>query len=107
MHEVLAPDFYPLEVAHAITKAERRKVIQPPLGTRRLTACCATRPILHPSLPLLPRAFQISSQARHGLYDCLYVALAEREGCELVTADRKLISNLQARYPFIRDLATL
>ena len=107
MHEVLAPDFYPLEVAHAITKAERRNVIQPPLGTRRLNGILRHPPILHPSLPLLPRAFQISSQARHGLYDCLYVALAEREGCELVTADRKLISNLQARYPFIRDLATL
>src|SRR5437764_5957293 len=29
----------------------------------------------------------ISSQLRQSVYDCLYVALAERESCELVTAD--------------------
>ena len=29
------------------------------------------------------------------MYDCLYVALAEREGCELVTADVRLINSLQ------------
>ncbi len=26
-HEILAPDIYPMEVAHALTKAERREVI--------------------------------------------------------------------------------
>jgi predicted nucleic acid-binding protein len=29
-----------------------------------------------------------------GVYDCLYVALAEREKCDLVTADEKLVRNL-------------
>jgi len=33
------------------------------------------------------------------------VALAEREGCELVTSDMRLINGLNL--PFIRDLATL
>jgi predicted nucleic acid-binding protein len=107
MPEVLAPDIDPVEIAHALSRAERRGIISPPLGTRRLRAVLRHPPALHPYLPLLPRVFAISSAARHGVYDCLYVALAEREGCELVTADRKLISNLQARYPFIRDLATL
>jgi predicted nucleic acid-binding protein len=37
MHEILAPDIYPVEVAHAITRAERRGVILPPIGTRRST----------------------------------------------------------------------
>ncbi len=45
---------------------------------------------------------QISSAARIGVYDCLYVALAEREKCELVTADDKLIKNLQPSFPFRR-----
>jgi predicted nucleic acid-binding protein len=27
---------------------------------------------------------------RIGVYDCLHVALAEREGCDLVTADDRL-----------------
>jgi predicted nucleic acid-binding protein len=39
------------------------------------------------------------------VYDCLYLALAEREGCELVTADDKLVKSLQARFRFILPLA--
>ena len=62
---------------------------------------------MHPYEPLLARAVDISSQTRTGLYDCLYVALAEREGCELVTDDQKLIVNLKPHFPFIVPLASL
>jgi predicted nucleic acid-binding protein len=62
---------------------------------------------MYPYEPLLDRAVDISSQTRCGLYDCLYVALAEREGCELVTADDKLIKNLRPHFPFILSLASL
>jgi predicted nucleic acid-binding protein len=41
------------------------------------------------------------------VYDCLYVALAEREGCELLTADGKLINDLQLTFAFITSLAAL
>jgi predicted nucleic acid-binding protein len=51
--------------------------------------------------------FDISIQTRHNFYDCLYVALAERERCELLTADAKLVTNLQPTFPFITSLATL
>jgi hypothetical protein len=57
-----------------------------------------------PSLTLLPRAFEISSHARIGVYDCLYVELAEREGCELVTADTRLMNSLMPFHAFIRSL---
>ncbi len=107
VHEILAPDIYAVEVGHALTKAERRGVIQPPLGVRRLQSVLRYPPVLHAYLPLLPRAFEISSAARHGIYDCLYVALAERERCELLTADQKLINNLEPSYPFITSLASL
>jgi predicted nucleic acid-binding protein len=39
-------------------------------------------------------------------YDCLYVALAEREGCPLITADDRLVRSLQPTYPFITSLAS-
>lgn len=66
-----------------------------------------TSPNLIPSLPLLLRATDISSTSRVGAYDCLYVALAEREGCELVTAETRLLANLKPTFPFIIDLASL
>lgn len=37
---------------------------------------------------------------RVGAYDGLYVAIAEQEGCELVTADSKLIHSLPG-FPII------
>jgi predicted nucleic acid-binding protein len=66
-----------------------------------------TPPRLTPSVPLTARAIDISSKMRVGVYDCLYVALAERELCELVTADDKLVNNLQTNFPFLIALASL
>lgn len=60
-----------------------------------------------PDLPLLTRATAISSSTFQGVYDCLYVALAEREGCSLLTADAKLVSKLSAQFPFIVPLSSL
>ena len=81
VHELLAPDTFPVEIAHALTRAERRKIIRPPQGMKRFTAIMRARPLLHDYLSLLPRAFSISSDFRVGVYDSLYVALAELEGC--------------------------
>jgi predicted nucleic acid-binding protein len=75
----------------------------------RLIDVLHVNPILFHSTALLPRAATIIRRAtvRIGIYDCLYVALAEREGCEMVTSDKKLIRALGAVYPFNVDLATL
>src|SRR2546421_6347536 len=107
LHELIAPAHFPVEIASALTKAERQKLI--PAGDARplIPDVLATPPALHAIDPLFYRAVDISSQTRSGFYDCLYVALAEREGCELVTADDKLIKNLQPHFPFIIPLASL
>ncbi len=107
VHELLSPDVFAVEIAHAITRAERQGRISPAEGARLLTDMLNRLPAMHASLPLLPRAYHISSDARRGAYDCLYVALAEREGCELITSDDKLIRKLQPRFPFILPLASL
>jgi predicted nucleic acid-binding protein len=107
VHELIAPDIFPVEVAHALARAERRKIIVPPQGTAFLTDVLSTPPQLHPYLPLLPRAFTVASRMRVGAYDCLYLALAEQEGCELITADDKMVRNLQAAFPFIVAWASL
>ena len=107
VHQLLAPDVFLAEVGHSLTRLERRGLIQPPDGARRFSDVLAALPAIIPSVPISTRAFEISSQSRHGFYDCLYVALAERAGCELLTADQKLINNLQAAFPFITSLSSL
>jgi predicted nucleic acid-binding protein len=107
VHELIAPSVFSGEIASALTKGERQKLI--PVGDARplLGSVMRTPPVMLPYEPLLDRAVDISSQTRSGLYDCLYVALAEREGCELVTDDQKLIANLKVQFPFIIPLASL
>lgn len=105
--ELIAPDILPVEVAHAITRAERQKRVTPSQGALALADVINTLPPLFPCLGFVARAYEISSQMRVGVYDCLYVALAEREACELVTADDKLVKNLQPQFPFIVSLSSL
>jgi predicted nucleic acid-binding protein len=106
-HELLAPDVFAVEVAHALSRAERRGLIQPPAGFQHLSDLLAYLPALHTALTLLPRAYEISSNMRIGVYDCLYVALAEREGCALLTADDRLARALGQSHPFIVLLDSL
>ena len=107
LHELIAPDVILVEAAHALTRAQRQGRVTPAEVNLFMDDLLTTLPQLHAYPPLLARAIEISLQARHGVYDCLYVALAEREACELLTADGKLISQLQPTFPFITSLESL
>jgi predicted nucleic acid-binding protein len=105
IHELIAPDSFSLEIAHALTKAERRGMIRDAGGL--WIDVMTTAPQFFPSHPLMPRAIQIASRARIGVCDCLYVALAEREGCDWLIADSRLVNSLRPTYSFIASLASL
>jgi predicted nucleic acid-binding protein len=105
VHELISPDVFPVEVAHGLAKAERRGVVPPGDADRLLTNVLSTPPQLRHYLPLLKRALDIASAARIGVYDCHYVALAEREACEFITADGRLVRALQPTFPFIMSLS--
>ena len=107
VHELLAPDIFNVELAHALTRAERQGRIA--VGeARQLYLDVLTRPPkFFPFQSLLLRAIDISSKMRVGVYDCVYVALAEQEGCELVTGDDKMVYALQKDFPFIVSLASM
>jgi predicted nucleic acid-binding protein len=107
LHELLSPDFFPGEVGHALTRAERQGRITIGEALRLWSDVMTTAPRLIASLPLTQRAIAISSQMRIGVFDCVYVVLAERENCELVTADARLINNLQPHFPFVKDVASM
>jgi predicted nucleic acid-binding protein len=106
IHELLSPDVLPIEIAHALTRAERQGRITVSQSAVLLADVLSTAPKLFSYLPLLRRAVEISSRLRVGVYDCLYVALAEQEGGELLTADARLAS-LKTTFPFITELSSL
>ncbi len=96
LHEFLAPDVFPIEVAHALTRAERQDRISTANGFDLWTEVMLDCPQLSSSTDLVPNAYLISSAMRLGVYDCLYIALSERESCLVVTADQRLVSRFPA-----------
>lgn len=107
IHELLAPTVFIDEVAAALTKAERQKDISVGEAASLYAKVLNNPPVLIAHAPLIARAIDISSRTRSGYYDCLYLALAEQEGCSLITADQKSINNLAPHFQFIVPLATL
>src|SRR6516165_743641 len=91
-HDLRAPDLFPTEIANALIVAERRRRILPGQGTVFFADLLTTLPTIYPSLPdLSARALDIASNSTASVYDSLYIALAERETCELVTGDDKVV----------------
>lgn len=47
-----------------------------------------------PEGPVIPRALEMALALGHAIYDCVYLALAEREGDRLITADEKFAAKV-------------
>lgn len=107
VHELLAPDIFPAEIANALLVAERRNRVAAGQFAPLLADVLTTCPVLHPTRPLLARVCVLAAAVPISIYDGLYVALAEREACELITADDKLVKKLQAQHPFVVSVASL
>ena len=73
-----APDFVLVEFANVIWKKVRRKEL--PASPRYVDALSSLNDIvtLHPVADLIERAMQIAMEIGHPVYDCLYLACAER-----------------------------
>ena len=88
----IAPDLIVVEVVNAIWRHIRVGRAAPPFMatvTAGLPTLCSQ---LVPMVDLADRAGEIAIALDHPAYDCFYIALAEREGVELVTADRRLFA---------------
>jgi predicted nucleic acid-binding protein len=105
--ELVAPDIFPSEIANGLASAERQKRIRPGESAIFLNDILSAAPALHPSAPLLIRAMELAISTKQAVYDCNYMALAEAENCEMVTADDQFARALRPSYPFIISLVAL
>lgn len=105
IHDLLAPDIFTPEIANGLAAAERQARIKPGEAAIFFHDIIRNAPAILPTLPLLIRAIEISLSTRQAVYDCIYLALAEREGCEMVSADDQLVRKLRPVFPFLIRLA--
>jgi predicted nucleic acid-binding protein len=102
--ELVAPDSMTIEVAHALTRGERRGILKVGEAIDRLQFVLANAPHFHSFSPLLIQATELSSQMRIAVSDCLYISFAEREHCDVVTADQRLKASGHPRIILLADL---
>ena len=86
-----APVLIMAEVGNAMWKKHRAGIITSSQATAALRALPGRIRLLAME-DLAPRAFEFAAEMDHPIYDCFYLALAERERCPLVTADKKLLA---------------
>ena len=90
--DLVAPELILAEALNALWKKQRLGQID---DAARAEAVGLIGPPLLAIVPLPPLAARASALAReldHPVYDCFYLALAEREAVGLVTADTRLIA---------------
>jgi predicted nucleic acid-binding protein len=52
--------------------------------------------VLTPTAALLEDAYRLAVTHQRTVYDCLYLALSIREGCQFITADERLVNAIRA-----------
>ena len=108
-HELIAPDFISIELAQVMLKTARRGEIARADALSALTRVHELLRIRASSGLAFP-AFELATSLGTSVYDALYLALALREECALITADRRLFEAVQPHFPtaaaWIGDLAS-
>jgi predicted nucleic acid-binding protein len=89
---LIAPSLIAAEIGSALWKAVRRAETTPKSALIALQSALLPFRQLVPDEELSERAMELAIELNHPIYDCLYLALAERERCGLATADKRLLS---------------
>ncbi|MDT4896323.1 MAG: hypothetical protein QOH25_1400 [Acidobacteriota bacterium] len=95
-HDMIAPDLMLSEFGNIIwKKVNLLGELTRDEGTEIILAAQTLPLYYYETTDLLTEAFQIALDTQCTVYDCLYVALAAAQGCQLITDDRKLSIALQ------------
>jgi predicted nucleic acid-binding protein len=93
--DFIGPDLLFVEVGQALLRHHRERR----LSWLQLDVALVdlTRKVRSPvrDVVLLRRAVSLAEVLFHGLHDCFYLALAERIGCDLLTADEVLVEKVR------------
>lgn len=90
--DLIAPSLVAAEVGNAIWKAVREGALGRIEAADGLEAALGWFRSLIPIEELHVRALALALEFRHPIYDCFYLALAERENAPVATADEGLIA---------------
>ena len=104
---LLAPDFMAVEATNAWWKKFRRREMTVVEAEQAVTRLLALDIVWTTAATLLRPAVRLAAELGHPVYDCIYLALAESDHCELLTADDIFARRVRSSCPFIVSLKDL
>jgi predicted nucleic acid-binding protein len=88
---LLAPTLVVAEIGNAVWKRAVRGDLSSAEAIDAVATATALFTALTPMEHLAARATEIAIELNHPIYDCFYLALAERERAPIISADAKLL----------------
>jgi predicted nucleic acid-binding protein len=102
---VHSPDLLLSEIGSVFLRSVRRGRITEAEARVSIRNLLNLNYVLHDSRLLVPHAFEIAYQLNQRIYDCFYVAMAEREGMNFWTSDERFYNALNAHFSCVRLIA--
>jgi predicted nucleic acid-binding protein len=94
-YELLAPDLLIAEFANVAWKYVRRGDATAAEARAALNELLSVPLKVHTATAVMPAAFDIACETGRTAYDSIYLTLAQIQGCQLVTADRRFYDAMQ------------
>ncbi len=95
-HILLVPDFFFSEVGNIFWKQVRFGTATLEEAKFNLNQIAMTPIQVYQSKFLVSSALEIAVRVQQAVYDCVYLALAVAQGCQMVTADERFVNALQS-----------
>jgi predicted nucleic acid-binding protein len=93
-YSLIVPDFFFPEIGNILWKRVRRDEMTGEDAKNDLETLCGFPWQICPSKPLMNRALEIALRVDQAVYDCVYLALAVTNRCQMVTADERFYNAL-------------
>ena len=90
--QLIAPELVVAEVGNALWKKSRGGILSRAQAAHGLRQLPLLFHHLYSDMTLSGRALEIALDAGHAIYDCFYIALAQRENAPLITADERQLA---------------
>lgn len=89
---IIAPDLVYAEIGNAVWKRAVWGELSAATAVEALETAAGLYNALVPMAGLAARATEIAIALKHPIYDCFYLALAEREHAPMISADKRLLA---------------
>jgi len=104
--DLIAPYLVIAEVANVLWKRERRGDLTSYSAQVCFQELIRNCPLLMDSAAVSAAALALALAHNRPFYDCLYLAWALEQGCDLITADERFLHAMALAFPCIRLLKT-